>query len=321
MEEEPITFESVKKDGDFSRLIPKDIQEAFLPLSSDNVVEHSMLVLKPWLLERLSDKHQSEDFRIIVLRMLVCIGKGDDWLREKLCEVVTQRQFEWYFRSLIMSAFVDYWPHEPWMRDIFRALLDDRHEDNFVRTGAECRLSCFWTNDDWLPERLREIVLNPKEDGETQFNAIRSMAEYWKDSPWLRTTLEAVMFSQKHNIEPRGQAAFRLLKVFGQTEWLQGHFEKILSDREHGDSRLEFLRIVCENWKDPIWVEDHVVEMVFDRKNKVYMRSEALNFLSKVWSENEKTRTKLAAFFEDKRQNMELRYQIRQMLGIPYHGE
>jgi hypothetical protein len=318
MAEVPITLESIVVDCNFLKLIPKDIQDAFLLASSKVRDDMSSQTLRLWLVARLTDTQQDEGLRILVLQMLVCIWKGEDWLRETLAAVVLEeRKFEaWYFRSLIMSAFTDYWPHEPWMRDLFRKLLDNRLDDCLVRSGAECRLSCFWNKEEWLPERLREIVLSPKEDGEVQFNVIRSLAEYWKSSPWFRTTLEHVMFSRKHDVSARGQAAYRLLKVFGQTDWLKELFSRILTEKEQGESRLEFLRIVCENWSNPTWINDHVMEMLFDRKNKVFMKSQILDHYAKIWTGDEESRTRLSAFLNDKRQNKELMDEVRQKFSI-----
>jgi len=321
MEETQFNPRAVCGTSGFLRYIPQDFQRQYIEALDNKLNRQRMATLETWLVAAFKNEKNSEDFRAVVLKMLVPLGKGEEWLRVIPVEALKNRQFKWYFRSLIMTALVDYWQHEQWLRDIFRALLDDRQEDNFVRTGAECRLSCFWTNEEWLPVRLREIVLNPKEDANVQFYILQSMAEHWKDSPWFRTTLEAVMLSQKHDVETRGQVAFRLLKVFGQAEWLQDHFGKILSDPEHGDARLEILRIVCEGWNSPSWLDDQVLDMLFDRKNRVYMRTEVLNHFAKIGSGNEKTRVKLTAFFEDKRQNSALRYQIRQMLEIPYQDK
>jgi hypothetical protein len=321
MEENHFDPRAVCRDHSFLRYVPQDIRDQFIETLDKETNIERMATLKAWLIAAVKNEKNSEDFRIVVLKMIVPLGKGEEWLRVMLVEALKNRRFEWYFRSLIMTALVAYWQHEQWMSDIFRSLLDDRQENCFVRSGAESRLSRFWANEEWLPERLREIVLNPNEHGEVQFNIIRSMGEYWKDSPWLRTTLEEVMFSQKHDIETKGQAAFRLLKVFGQSEWLQDHFERILSDREQGDTRLEILRIVGEGWNRPAWLDNHVLDMIFDRKNKFHFRSEVLDHFAKVWSGSKVTRVKLGAFFEDKRQNSELRHQVRQILEIPYRDE
>jgi hypothetical protein len=316
MQVELFTTESVKFDRDFLILIPDAIREAFLSLPSDNFDDDKAgQALTAWLVEHLTNKRQPEHYRIIVLRMLVCKAKGRCWLREILCDVLIQPRFEWYFRSLIMSALADYWPREPWMMEIFRKLLENKTEDGFVRTGAESRLSSFWHKEGWLSAYLRDRVTDPKEHCDVQFYAIRSLATYWKDRDWIRATLAFVMFSRKHAEYTREQAAFRLLDVFGPTQWLQALFEKILSDRSEKDARVVFLRVVCENWKEPTWVENHVIEMLCDKRNKLCMRHEVIDLYAKLCSGMKPAPAKALAFLNDKKQNKELRTQLSIKLG------
>lgn len=316
MQIELFTTESVKSGRDFLILIPDAIREEFLTLPSDNFDDDKAgQALTAWLVEHLTDKRQPEHYRIIVLRMLVCKAKGTCWLREILCDVLVQPQFEWYFRSLIMSALADYWPPEPWMMEIFRRILENRAEDCLVRSGALSGLCCFWHKEIWLPVFLRKLVTDPQEHCEVQFCTIRSLAIYWKDSDWIRATLEFVMFSRKHADYTREQAAFRLLDVFGPNQWLQALFEKILSDRNEKDARLVFLRVVCENWKEPTWVENHVIEMLCDKRNKLCMRHEVVELYTKSRSGMEPVPARVLAFLNDKKQNKELRTQLSIQLG------